>query len=451
MEITFLGGTETVTGSKYLIKKNSRKLLVDCGLFQGYKELRLRNWSQFPLPPSQIESVLLTHAHIDHTGYLPVLIKNGFSGKIYCTEGTLDLCNILLPDSGHLQEEEAKYANMHGYSKHTPALPLYTLSEAKSALKQFKSEPYNTKFNVLNDLSVEFIPSGHIIGSAFVRLQDENTSLLFSGDLGRPQDPVMKPPSIITDIDYLVLESTYGDRLHEKENPVELLKEIINETVGKGGSVIVPAFAVGRAQLLLYYLYLLKKDHAIPNIPIYLDSPMAIDATDILCKNIKDIKLDENISREFSRIAIYTRTVEQSMAIDANPMPKIIISASGMATGGRVLHHLKAYGSNYKNTILFTGFQSGGTRGDRIMKGETEVKMLGEMVPIRARVEMLTNTSAHADYDEILEWLKHFKKPPKKVFITHGEQSAALSLKDKIEKTFSWNCIIPRYMQKEIL
>lgn len=449
MYLTFLGAVDTVTGSKYLLSYNNQQILVDCGLFQGLKELRLRNWNPLPFDPAQINSVLLTHAHIDHSGYLPLLVKNGFKGKIYCTDGTADLCSVLLPDSGHLQEEEAMLANKYGYSKHKPALPLYTLEEAKAALNYFEPISYNMQVDLFSGLNFQFLPAGHIIGSSFIRLQQQKFSMLFTGDLGRPHDPMMRAPTIIHDIDYLIIESTYGDRLHEPGHPKEYLKEIINKTAHRSGTVIIPAFAVGRAQALLYYIYLLKKENAIPNIPVFLDSPMAIDATHILIKHQNELRLSAEECQQLNRIATYVKTPEESEALDQNKMPKIIISASGMATGGRVLHHIKAFAGDFRNTILFTGYQAMGTRGDRIVRGEKEVKMYGEYVRILAEIAMLTNTSAHSDYAETLEWLNHFTRPPRKVFITHGEEHAALALREKITEKLHWPCMIPHYGYKE--
>lgn len=451
MKLSFLGGAGTVTGSKYLLSFDSKKILIDCGLFQGYKELRLRNWSPPPFDPKTIDAVLLTHAHIDHSGYVPLLVKNGFKGNIYCTSGTKDLCSILLLDSGHLQEEEAYVANKYGYSKHHPALPLYTVEDAETALKQFIPKSYNMIFQLFDDINVQLISAGHIIGSAYVRIHCHNTSILFTGDMGRTHDSVMREPSIIEDIDYLVIESTYGNRLHEKEDPKDSLKKIINKTVHRGGSVIIPSFAVARAQSLLHYIALLKKEKSIPDIPVYLDSPMAINATEILCKHKEDHHLSESECMDLCNAATYIRTPEESKELDNNSFPKIIISASGMATGGRILFHLKTYAPDHKNTILFAGYQAGGTRGARMVNGEKEVKIHGQMIPIRAQIESLGNLSAHADYDEILAWLSHFKKPPKKVFITHGEPDAANSLKTKIEQRFGWSCIVPQYQQTETL
>ena len=452
MQITFLGATETVTGSKYLLSFDvNQNILVDCGLFEGLKELRLRNWNPLSFDPKILNAVLLTHAHIDHTGYLPLLVKNRFNGSILSTQGTKDLCDILLPDSAHLQEEDAKQANEHGYSKHNPALPLYTVQDAENALKLFKPKPYDTEIQLFENTHFQLIPSGHIIGSSFVRINHRGTSILFSGDIGRLHDPVMREPTSIQQTDYLVMESTYGDRLHEKDDPKLILKNIINQTIQRGGSVIIPAFAVGRAQTILYYLSELKKEHALPNIPIYLDSPMSINATQILIKHIEDIRLNLNECKELCEVATYIKTPQESKDIDTKKTPKIIISASGMATGGRILYHLKTYAPDSRNTILFTGFQAAGTRGADMLNGEKKIKIHGEMITVRAQVEVIHGVSAHGDYAEILEWLKNFRTPPKKTFITHGEPAAALSLKNKIESAYGWNCIVPHYEQTEQL
>jgi metallo-beta-lactamase family protein len=448
MKITFLGATGTVTGSKYLVEYQDIKILIDCGLFQGHKELRLRNWEKLPVKPIEIDAVILTHAHLDHSGYIPLFIRNGFQGKIYSTEATYDLCKILLPDSAYIQESDAERANRYHYTKHNPAKPLYTIKEAKAALKQFKPVSYGNNHKLTENFSFILNRSGHILGSSFVTLKTPNRTVVFSGDIGRSHNSIMKNPSYIQDADYLILESTYGDRLHEKTDPVEELKKIINETVAHGGKIIIPAFAVGRAQEILYCIDKLKKDKAISaNIPIYLDSPMSINVTSLLCKYPNEHRLSPEYCKSMCNVAKYTRTVEESKAIIGYNGPSVIISASGMATGGRILHHFKAFIGDNRNTIVFTGFQAGGTRGDRILRGEKEIKIHGAMYPVRARIEELGNMSAHGDYEEITNWLGHFNKPPIKTFITHGESSASLALQKHLKKMLNFECTVPEYLQ----
>ncbi len=451
MKISFFGATGTVTGSKYLIEHSGKKVLVDCGLFQGYKELRLRNWNALPFDPQDIDAVVLTHAHIDHSGYVPLLVKQGFKGKIYCSEATYELCKILLPDSGYLQEEDARRANKYGYTKHKLAEPLYTEKEARISLAQFHTLDFGHPFYLDDDLHFTMSRAGHILGSAFIALSDGNRTVTFSGDLGRQHDPVMQTPAQFQQTDYLLIESTYGDRLHSTKDPLEEIGEIIRSTAAKGGTVVVPAFAVGRAQLMLYYIHELKKSGSIPDLPVFLDSPMAVSATKLLCKFKNEHQLSEKTCHAVCDSVTYVQTVEDSKRLDTSRMPSVIISASGMATGGRVLHHLKHFITDPKNTILFTGYQAGGTRGDRIVKGEKETKIHGQFHPVRARIENLSTLSAHADYGEILTWLRNFNKSPQKVFITHGEPRAALSLKEKIEKEFGWTVIVPDYLQSEEL
>ncbi len=449
MKIKFLGATQTVTGSKYLIQTDQMKILVDCGLFQGYKELRLRNRAPLPVNPETIDYVLLTHAHIDHSGYIPLLVKNGFRGKIICTTGTYDLCKILLPDSGHLQEEEAYYANLHGYSRHHPAEPLYTRDDAEAALHYFKTIDFEQKITIHDGFSASFHYAGHILGASLIRLEHNGTSLLFSGDLGRPVDPVMKPPVAPPDADYLVIESTYGDRLHDSSDPQKQLGEVINRTIRRGGMVLIPSFAVGRTQSLLYYIQQLKARGEIPDdLPVFVDSPMATNATHIYSKHAGENRLSHQQCAEAFGVAGYVHTVDESKALDQQKMPMILISASGMATGGRVVHHIRNVAPDYKNTILFSGFQAPGTRGDRMVRGETEIKMFGQMVPVKAEIIQMTNTSAHADYSEMLAWLARKKKTPRKIFITHGNKESAESLKVKIEQQFHWNCMIPDYLDE---
>ena len=451
MRLTFLGATNTVTGSKFLLSVDNKKILIDCGLFQGLKELRLRNWTKFPIDPHLIDSVILTHAHIDHSGYLPVFIKNGFTGNVYCSNATKDLCSILLPDSGYLQEEEAKFANKYGYTKHRPAIPLYTRMDAEKSIHQFRALEFRKNYKLGEELHVSLIPAGHILGASFVQIKNYDTTILFSGDLGRPNDPIMHPPSVMQAADYIVLESTYGNRLHKKVNPLDELCDIINRTAARGGTIVIPAFAVGRAQHLLYFMYELTVSKRIPPLPIYLDSPMAKDATGIFRKYTDLHRLNAGLSQKVCEIAQYVNSKEESKALDAEKAPKIIISASGMLEGGRVLHHIRVFASDERNTIVFAGYQAAGTRGADMINGKEFIKVFGETIPVKAEVKVLSNMSAHADYEEILQWLSHFNHHPRKIFITHGEPEAALSLKAKIEERFGWACVIPDYLQTELL
>lgn len=451
MQLTFLGATNTVTGSKFLLSLDNKKILVDCGLFQGLKELRLRNWVKFPIDPRLIDAVILTHAHIDHSGYLPVLMKNGFRGKVYCSLATRDLCAVLLPDSGYLQEEEAKNANKYGYSKHHPAVPLYTREDAERTLTLFHPLEFRKKHKLDAETFVSLVPAGHILGASFVQIKHYDETLLFSGDLGRPHDIIMHSPAVMQEADYLVLESTYGNRLHARVDPLVELAEVISRTVERGGTIVIPAFAVGRAQHMLYLMYLLKISKRIPNVPIYLDSPMAKEATDIFLKYTALHRLDAELSKKVCEVATYINTKEESQLLDQEVLPKIIISASGMLEGGRVLHHIKTFGPDERSTIVFTGYQAAGTRGAEIIHGKRELKVFGEAIAVKAEVRILSNMSAHADYEEILDWLGNFNHHPKKVFITHGEPEAALSLKEKIEERFHWTCVVPDYMHTETL
>ena len=444
-KLTFLGATGTVTGSKYLVETGSRRILIDCGLFQGYKQLRLRNWEPLSVDPKSIDAVVLTHAHLDHSGYLPLLIRNGFKGPVYSTSATRDLCKILLPDSGHLQEEEARYANKRRYSKHNPARPLYTQAEAEAALQSFSPVGFDQPFDLGDGLSLLLRPSGHILGSAFVSLSYKEKTLTFSGDIGRPGSATMVDPARIAKSDYLVVESTYGDRLHSTEDPEALLGRIVGETCADKGVVTIPSFAVGRAQTVLYYLARLKKAGAIPDVPVFLNSPMAINASNIFCSHLGEHRLTTEQCRETCNVAKYITDVEGSKALDRREGPMIIISASGMATGGRVVHHLKSFASDPRNAILFAGYQAGGTRGAALVQGAKELKIHGEYVPIRARVECLDMLSAHADYEEVLAWLREFEDPPRRTFITHGEPNASDSLQHQIEDVLGWTCSIPKY------
>ncbi|MBZ0252670.1 MAG: MBL fold metallo-hydrolase [Candidatus Methylomirabilis sp.] len=445
MRLTFLGATGTVTGSKYLVEAAGKRLLVDCGLFQGLKQLRLRNWGEPPVDPKSLDAVILTHAHIDHSGYLPLMVKKGFRGPIYATAATRDLCAIMLPDSGHLQEEEAGYAIKRGYSKHRPALPLYTEEDAVRAMEGFRAVPVGEDFPLAPGLALRLARSGHILGSAFVSLSDGRRTLTFSGDLGRPHDGIMLAPERIERADYLVLESTYGDRLHDKGDPAEVLAEVVGRTARRGGVVLVPAFAVGRAQAVLYYLDGLRESGRIPDIPVYLNSPMATRATRLYVEHPDEHRMTaEDCEAMFARVR-YAATVEESKALNERKGPMAIISASGMATGGRVLHHLKAFAPDGRNTILFTGYQAPGTRGASILGGAESVKIHGAYVPIRAEVRNIENLSAHADYEEILSWLGGFAAPPRTTFLTHGDPAASDALRKRIEERMGWPVVVPDF------
>ncbi len=444
MKIRFLGAAGTVTGSKYLLTIGGTRILVDCGLFQGYKQLRLLNWEPLAVPPAQIDVVLLTHAHLDHSGYLPLLVKNGFRGKIVCTEASADLCRILLPDSGHLQEEDAAFANRHRFSKHDPALPLYTEEDAQRCLRQLAPLEFDQSIELAPGIRVVFRPAGHILGAAIVSVSDGERSITFSGDLGRQQDLLMPPPAVISESDYLVVESTYGNRRHPQVDALQTLAQEIRETASRGGVVLIPSFAVGRAQALMYAIHLLKAAGEIaPHMPVFLDSPMAKDATGIYHKHRHDHKLTPEQCTQMCHAATIINSVEESKEIDQKHMPMIVIAASGMATGGRVLHHLKTFAPDPRNTILFAGFQAAGTRGATMLGGSPTVKIHGQYVPVRARVALVENLSAHADGEEILQWLGRMERPPRLTFITHGEPDAADALRHTIEERLKWRCRVP--------
>lgn len=448
LTLTFLGGAGTVTGSKYLIETGSHRILVDCGLFQGYKLLRERNWAPFPIEPSLIDAVVLTHAHLDHSGYLPLLVKNGFSGPIISTHATLKLCELLLPDSGHLMEADARYANKRGFSKHKPALPLYDQNDAQRSLGSFRTHGFHETVQVTKDCTAIFRPAGHILGAATVELDCGGTRIVFSGDLGRYNDATMVDPEPVPRADYLIVESTYGNRRHDPTDPEEALEDVVDRTVRRGGSVIIPAFAVGRAQSLLYHLSQLRKRGRLTNIPVFLDSPMAINASSIFCDHIGEHRVTAEECKEACGIATYTREVEDSKRIDQDSMPKIIISASGMATGGRVLHHLKHYAPDRRNTILLAGFQAGGTRGAALKAGAHELKIHGQLVPVRAEVASLDMFSAHADRDELMRWLGGFEAPPRMTFVTHGELEASNTFRHSIADELGWAARVPEHGER---
>ena len=453
-KLHFWGAVGTVTGSKYLLETGGSRLLVDCGLFQGFKELRQRNWDDLPLNPSSINWVALTHAHIDHSGYLPRLVRNGFSGPVYTTSGTADLLDVLLPDSARLQEEDADYANRKGFSKHEPALPLYTEQDARVALKKVQSVGYGKKTPLGSHMSIEFISAGHILGSGFVSVdvaEDRGRpfKVLFSGDIGRYDEPILNDPSPIEEADYLLVESTYGDREHDHHNPKDKLAEIINETAARGGKTIIPAFAVGRTQLLVYYLRELEDEGRIPVLPVAVDTPMGTSATRLYLKHKEDHDSDMQRFDRNHINALATRNFnlvhgrDGSKALDAFRGPAVIISASGMATGGRVLHHLGQWLPDPASTVVFVGYQAAGTRGRRLVDGEKSIKIHGQMVEVRASVERIDSLSAHADSTEIMRWLSGFKRPPRTTFVVHGEPDSAQALRDRISATLGWTAVVP--------
>jgi metallo-beta-lactamase family protein len=446
MRIDFLGGTGTVTGSKYLLSHGGRRLLVDCGLFQGLKQLRLRNWDVLPVDPASIDAVLLTHAHIDHSGFVPRLVRLGFKGTVYCTKATLELCELLLPDSGRLQEEDADYANRHGHSKHKPALPLYTEQEARAALGRVEAVAFGQECSPWPGWSWQLARAGHILGAGSLRVGWGGASILFSGDLGRSQDLLMRPPEVARPAEYVVVESTYGDRRHPTADTLTELAGVINRTAARGGIVLIPAFAVGRAQTLLHCIHLLKDAHRIPDMPVYLNSPMATDATRIYRKHCDEHRLSAQQCATMLGKTIVVNTVEESIRLNTLAFPSIIVSASGMATGGRVLHHLKAYAPDARNTILFAGFQAAGTRGAAMLAGAEAVKIHGAYVPVRAEVANLETLSAHADREELLAWLDA-QQAPRRVFVTHGEPVAADALRLAIEERHGWPCTVPEYRE----
>ncbi len=459
--LQFLGATGTVTGSKYLLEAGGERLMIDCGLFQGGKELRERNWQPLPLPPSSIQWLVLTHAHLDHIGYIPRLIKDGFRGQILASAATVDLARLILPDSGHLQEEEAAYANYKGFSRHTPALPLYTYEEAVQALERFRVADESKPLELSPHYALRFFRAGHILGARMIEVTiSENSTtrqVLFSGDVGRFPQLIIREPVVPNGADYLLCESTYGDRLHPADDFRARLATIVEATAERGGSVIIPAFAVGRTQELLYVFRELMAQGKMHSLPIHVDSPMAIDATDLYRRhhedhNLEVDKLEALGDKLFAPPEVhFDRTRDESVALNSIRDPMVIISASGMATGGRVLHHLERCLPDHRNTVLFVGFQGAGTRGQAIQSGAESVKIHGREIQVRARIESMENLSAHADYGEILRWLGRFHKPPQKTFLIHGEPPAFASLKEKITQQLRWQVTIPAYLEKVAL
>ena len=477
--LTFLGAAGTVTGSRHLLEINSTRVLVDCGLFQGLKELRERNWQPFPVEPATITAVVLTHAHLDHCGYLPRLVADGFNGRIFCTSGTADLCRIVLPDAAKLQEEDAEQANRHGYSKHAPALPLYTSDDAARALSMLQPAGYERALPVAQGVEVEFINAGHLLGSSYASIRAEGQRLLFGGDLGRYDRPVLPDPTPVAGADVLLIESTYGDRVHPPDDDGEALAEIVKSTAEREGKLIIPAFAIGRVEEVLYWIKRLEDERRIPVLPVWVDSPMASEALTMYGRHVNELdpavqpeETDQQIPigqaargtptyhrrkvagthRDVagfatSRLQIVSST-QQSKDLTASRQPAIVISSSGMATGGRVLHHLDAALPREQNTVLFVGFQAAGTRGRQLADGAKIVRIHGRDVPVNARVARLDSMSAHADANEILHWLRNFSQPPARAFIVHGESAAAAALQHRMKAELGWSAEVAGYLQR---
>lgn len=452
----FLGGTGSVTGSRFLLELPHGRVLVDCGLFQGLKELRLRNWQEFPVPPASIDAVVLTHAHVDHSGYLPALARHGFAGPIYTTADTAALCRIILPDSGRLQEEDAEYAARKGYSKHRPPLPLYTQGDAERVLRLLRPVGFDQPVDVLAGAQAVFRPAGHILGSAIVTLALDGArprTITFSGDLGRPQHPLLRPPAPPPASDVIVVESTYGDRRHEDEASLQLFEDTLVRTIARRGMVVIPSFAVDRTEVLLYHLRRLMRAGKVPVVPVYVDSPMALDALACYRDAIRsgradvdpvpagDDPFDTGNLREL-------RTRTQSKAIHREQGPGVIISASGMATGGRVLHHLAQRLPNPRDTVILAGYQAAGTRGRTLLDGARAVKLLGRYIAVHAEVIAVPAFSVHADQQELVDWLRAAPRPPETVFIVHGEPTASSALATAIGQQLDWTAVVPRYLEQ---
>lgn len=461
VRVKFLGGAGTVTGSKYLLEIDNYRLLVDCGLFQGLKSLRVRNWEELPINPAEINAVVLTHAHIDHSGYLPRLVKEGFGGLIHCTHSSADLLKLLLLDSAKLQEEEADFARKKGYSKHDNPQPLYTTEDVEAMLPQVRSYPFHHQFELTPNIQVNFAYAGHILGAAIVEIivkgETQTKKLVFSGDLGRQSDPILHPPQKIKQADILFIESTYGNRQNPELGVKEKLAEAINDTIKRHGCVLIPAFSVGRTQNLLMYIKDLMTEKAIPEIEVFMDSPMAISATEIYGRHMEDHKLtDEMLQTDASfltlgRNLITVRTREASAYLNNKKERAIIISASGMMSGGRVLHHLYHRLPRPSDTLLIVGYQAAGTRGRDLLEGASSIRIFGEQVPVRCNVVEVDGMSAHADRDELHAWLENFEEHPKKTFVIHGEPESAEQLRKHISHQLDWNAYVPNYLESFVL
>jgi metallo-beta-lactamase family protein len=452
MNLTFLGAAGTVTGSRFLLEQGRNRLLVDCGIFQGLKTLRLRNWAPFPYPPEKIGAVLLTHAHLDHSGYIPKLVKEGFGGPVFGTSATLDLLRILLPDSAKLMEQEAEFAKRRGYSKHKNPAPLYTSRDVEKCYRRFAPLAWETPVRAAGTFEISLRRAGHILGAASAHVRPVGAaggrSIVFSGDLGRPGDPLLPDPQPPAEADYVVIESTYGNRVHPPEDPLVSLERHIRAVHARGGKIVIPSFAVGRMQNLLWYIHQLRRQKRIPDMPVFVDSPMASSATELYARHAADHCLDAAACETVFSFAHYVADREESEKLQARKGPCIILSASGMATGGRVLHHIRSVAGDSRSLILFAGFQAAGTRGADLVSGNRRLKMHGEYVNILCEVAQLENASAHADSDQLIAWLGKIPKPPKKVFVVHGEPSAADALRRRITDELGFSAIVPEHGDK---
>lgn len=444
--LRFLGAAGTVTGSRYLIEMGARRILVDCGLFQGFRQLRARNRKPFPARPNTIDTVLLTHAHLDHSGYLPALTRAGFRGQVLCTPATRELCGLILPDSGHLQEEDARYARRKGYSRHRNPTPLYTLQDAKAALERLETHPFSHRIDLGDGIAASFFPAGHLLGAAQIRLELNDTTVHFSGDLGHDPDPLMRPPMPFQGADVLVCESTYGDRKHAELDPEAELAPVLKRVFARGGTVLIPSFAVGRAQGLMYHIARLMKRGDVPYAPVYLNSPMSVDATDIYHAHHDEHHVSWEDCVAMFELATRVNTVEQSKELNTRQGPMIIISASGMLTGGRILHHLVSFGGDRRNAIILSGFQAGGTRGAALAGGARRLRMLGRSIDIEAEVIQLNTFSGHADADETLRWMSA-GSAARMTYVTHGEPTAADTLRFRIEHELGWPARAPEHLE----
>lgn len=449
--LRFLGGADSVTGSRFLVEHEGVRVLVDCGMFQGYKVLRERNRAPFPVPPDSIDAVVLTHAHLDHTGYVPALVRDGFRGPVYATPGTADLAGIMLPDSGYLAEEEAGRAARRGYAKHAQPRPLYTAADAQRSLESFVRADFDEPRTIAPGIRFTFVPAGHILGAAGIRLEVGGRSIRFTGDLGRAHDPLMLPPRPLEAADVLVAESTYGDRLHAEEDAAEALADVVTRVARRGGVVLVPAFAVGRTETILLHLSRLLHAGRIPNVPVYLNSPMAIDAADIYQRYPQEHRISEQELRRMYSLATLVRSVGDSKLLNLRGGPMVIVSASGMLTGGRILHHVAAYGPDPRNAIVLTGYQAGGTRGSALLEGAETLRIFGEDVPIAAEVVSIDAMSAHADADELYGWITAGSPPPERVYLVHGEREAAEALRVRLAHGAGLDARVPDHLQRVVV